>query len=208
MRCSAARRPLSRCAWGYTTTTETKAQFRARLRELERTLTPEQRAESDAILFRRFLSLPQMKESKTIFLFYGMGAEPDTRLLLPELLKREKNVLLPRCLPGNRLELRQYRGEEHLLRHRYGMLEPDESCQILPLETVDLALVPALCYDETGMRMGRGGGYYDRFLAGFPGKTVGLCRDVLLQRRVPAESHDRGVNLVLTETRLIAGQRF
>ena len=174
---------------------------------MEQSLTPAQRAESDALLFERFLALPQTAESGTIFLFYGMGAEPDTRQPLPVLLRQGKTVLLPRCLPGHRLELRRYRGEEHLLRHRYGMLEPDDSCPPALPEEAELALVPALCYDEAGMRMGRGGGYYDRFLTGFPGKTVGLCRDALLQRRVPTEEHDRGVHLVLTETRLIAGQR-
>lgn len=174
---------------------------------MEQTIPAAQRAESDALLLRRFLALPQTLESQTIFLFYGMGAEPDTRRLLPVLLERGKTVLLPRCLPDHRMELRQYRGEGHLLPHRYGMLEPDESCPIFLPEMAELALVPALCYDETGMRMGRGGGYYDRFLADFPGKTVGLCRDLLLQRRVPTQPHDRGVHFVLTETRLIAGQR-
>lgn len=148
-----------------------------------------------------------MEECRTLLLFYGMGAEPETQRLFRPLLERGKTILLPRCRSGHRLELRGYRGEEHLCRHRYGMLEPDDGCPVLPPQAAELALVPALCYDETGMRLGRGGGYYDRFLMEFPGKTVGLCREMLLQARVPAQPHDRGVALVLTETRSIPGQQ-
>lgn len=71
------------------------------------------------------------------------------------------------------------------------LLSPDE---------IDLTLVPALCYDRSCVRLGFGGGYYDRWLAGYRGFTVGFCRDALLQDRVPAQSHDRRVDLVLTET--------
>lgn len=184
-----------------------KEALRRRLRGLEASLTPEKRRGSDEALFRRFLALPQVEEYRTLLLFYGMGTEPDTRRLFQPLLERGKTILLPRCLPGHLLELRRYRGEEHLRRHRYGMLEPDDSCPVLPYQAAELALVPALCYDETGMRLGRGGGYYDRFLTEFPGKTVGLCREMLLQARVPAQAHDCGVELVLTETRIIPGQQ-
>lgn len=189
-----------------TTTTDFKEAERRRLRLLEQSLTGQARAESDELLFRRFLALPQVKQAQTLLLFYGMDAEPDTCRLFPHLLARGKDILLPRCLPGHRMQLRLYRGPAHLTRHRYGMLEPDETCQVLPPEKAELALVPALCYDETGMRMGRGGGYYDRFLATFSGRTVGLCRDLLLQTRLPALPHDLGVELVVTETRLIPGQ--
>lgn len=169
-------------------------------------MTLEQRTESDTLLFRRFLSLPSVRQCSTLLLFYGMGAEPDTRQLFPALLETGKQLLLPRCLPGHQMELRLYRGKSHLIRHRYGMLEPDDSCPMLSPQAVELALVPALCYDETGMRLGRGGGYYDRFLPTFPGKTIGLCRDRFLQTKLPALPHDVGVELVLTETRLIPGQ--
>lgn len=189
----------------FTTTTEEKRRLRLRLSALEGSLTPAERAESDAVLFRRFLALPQVGRAGTLLLFYGMGAEPDTRQLFRPLLEQGKDLLLPRCLPGHGLELRRYRGEGHLLRHRYGMLEPDDSCPVVSPDQVHLALVPALCYDETGMRLGRGGGYYDRFLTAFPGKTLGLCRDLLLQPRVPVEPHDVGVALVLTETRILSG---
>ena len=66
-----------------------------------------------------------------------------------------------------------------------------------------LILVPALCYDRLCRRLGQGGGYYDRYLAGYGGATVGLCREGLLQEAVPVEAHDRPVDCVLTERETI-----
>ena len=100
------------------------------------------------------------------------------------------------------METRLYVPGLPLLRHRYGMLEPGADHPLVEPAQIDLALVPALAYDIRCMRMGRGGGYYDRYLADFPSVTVGLCRDALLQKKIPAEPHDRPVGLVVTETRL------
>ena len=60
-------------------------------------------------------------------------------------------------------------------------------------------LVPAVCYDRRGYRLGFGGGYYDRWLADFSGVRVGLCRGAVLQDRVPTEAHDARVDILLTE---------
>ena len=71
-------------------------------------------------------------------------------------------------------------------------------------EEIDLVLVPGLCYDRQGYRLGFGGGYYDRWLAGFPGLRVGLCREAVLQDRLPVEHHDLPVDLVVTESECLS----
>ena len=86
-----------------------------------------------------------------------------------------------------------------LIRHRYGMLEPGEDCPVVPREEIDLILVPGLCFDRLGYRLGQGGGYYDRYLAGYRGTTVGLCRREVLQEHVPREAHDSRVELLVTD---------
>ncbi len=171
--------------------------------ERERALDDDARRESDETLRQRFLSLPQLEAAQTVLLFAGMGREVDTLPLLTELERRGKQVLLPRCLPDHGMEARRY-APERLLRHPYGMLEPDpQYCQRVEPEEVDLILVPALCYDRHRFRMGRGGGYYDRYLIACTGFTVGLCRDRLLCDAVPREPWDRPVELVVTETEYI-----
>ena len=181
---------------------EEKERLRRALREKERRLTRAALSASDRLLTERFLALPEVTAARTVLLYSSMGAEPDTGALLEELTARGKRVALPRCLPERRMETRQYLPEIPLIRHKFGMMEPGEKHPIIEKEEIDLILVPAQTYDAHGMRLGKGGGYYDRYLSDFSGWTVGLCRDVLLQEQVPAEVHDLPVELVLTETQV------
>lgn len=180
------------------TTAEQKAALRRKLRAVLSDMDPAARRAQDDALFRRFLALPQLERCRTVFLFYGMGTEPDTARLIPALLERGKVVSLPRILPDRGMEVRCYDPARPLLPHPYGMLEPDEGCRHLSHGDIDLALVPAVCYDKRGFRLGMGGGYYDRWLPHFHGLTVGLCRDQLLQPSLPTEDHDHPVDLVIT----------
>ena len=137
-----------------------------------------------------------------LLLYCGMGSEPDTLRLLPFLFSTGKAVCLPRCLPGNQMEARLVQRDSQLVRHPYGMLEPGLDCPVIPAEQIDLALIPGLAFDRSGGRLGRGGGYYDRWLTGFSGITIALCRDGLLLDTIPRLPHDVGVKLVITETSL------
>lgn len=181
--------------------TGSKPDLRRRVRACAAALSPERRAESDRALGAAFLALPQAARAETVLLFLGVGTEPDTRPILTALLERGKRLLLPRCLPGRRLEARTVTGTAGLVPGAYGIPEPGEDCPAVERDRIDLILVPALCYDERRFRLGQGGGYYDRYLAGYAGETAGLCRDALLLEEVPTEPHDQPVDLVLTETR-------
>ena len=175
-----------------------KPLFRAAWKAREREFPAEVRRQSDAQLQARFLALPELETAQTVLLFWSMNYEVDTVPLIDTLSAEGKTVLLPRCLPKGELEIRAYR-PQRLVRHRYGMQEPDEGCAVADKTEVDLALIPALCYDSACYRMGRGGGYYDRFLKDFGGITVGLCRETLLCDKLPRESWDCPVDFVLTE---------
>ena len=185
------------------TTTEQKKLLRREIARREAQLSPAQRRRSDDALLRRFLALPELDSCRTVLLFWGMGAEPETQRLLEPLLRQGKMIGLPRCLPEGEMVFLRYCGQEHLARHPYGMMEPEPGCPGVDIGRESLMLVPAVCYDWRCLRLGRGGGYYDRFLSRYEGRTVGLCRDALLQRQCPSEPHDRGVEMVLTETRTL-----
>ena len=186
-----------------TTAAEEKARLRAELTGRERTLSSAALQESDAILFRRLEELPAFAHASTLFLFVGAGQEPDTLPLIRRLHDRGRRVVLPRCLPGHGMACLRYDPERPLVRHPFGMLEPAADSPEVDKSAIDFVLVPALCYDRRGFRLGRGGGYYDRWLAGFRGASAGLCRGCLLQDALPLEAHDRPVQAVVTETGLI-----
>lgn len=155
-------------------------------------------------MFQAFLSLPEVRQTGTFFLFWGIaGLEPDTGSLAASLTKLGKTVCLPRVVPGFGMECRVYRPELPMAISDFGIQEPTEQAPLIRPEEIGLALVPALCYDEGGHRLGFGGGYYDRWLESFSGTTVGLCRECVLQRSLPVEPHDLGVHVLVTDRRVL-----
>lgn len=185
--------------------TGAKAALRTVIRAQAAAMTTAERRRSDVILLQRFLELPWTAEADTLLLFYGVGFEPDTGHLLLELWRQGKRALLPKCLPGRAMEARLVRSEDDLRSGTFGIPEPLNTCPAVDKREIDLILVPALCYDLSCRRLGQGGGYYDRYLADYGGRTVGLCRERLLQETLPLEDHDRAVDLVLTEKRRLEG---
>lgn len=182
------------------TAAEEKRLLRQNVGRVLAAMSPEARRRSDDALFARFLALPQVAAADTIFAFWGIpGKEPDTARLIAALTGQGKRVGLPRMLPGHRMEVRRYCPERPLVPAAFGIWEPGEDCPLLAKEEIGLALVPAVCYDRRGYRLGFGGGYYDRWLAGFSGVRAGLCRELVLRDKVPTEPHDSRVDWLLTE---------
>ena len=129
------------------------------------------RKRSDSLLFARFLDLPQVKQARTLLLFWGVRSEPDTTGLFGPLLDAGKRLALPRCLPHRQMEAREYRDRTHLTVNSYGIPEPDENCSVLDPDAFDLILVPNLCCDRRLFRLGplfieRFNQVFDKYFAG------------------------------------------
>ena len=169
----------------------------------------ETRQLSDARLFAQFLALPELLAAKNVLLFYGVDTEPDTKKLFPQLFSMGKRVFLPRCLPEWQMEVREISPTSGFAVTKRGLFEPEEACPLGEKGDIDLILVPNLCCDEAGYRLGQGGGFYDRYLQDYKGITTAVCREALLQRSVPRQAHDRPVEIILTEkhVRRFRGQR-
>ena len=182
------------------TIAEEKKQLRGSVRKTLATIPQEELTRSDDALFARFLALPQVQQAKTIFAFWGIpGKEPETARMIQTLVSQGKRVGLPRMLPGHLMEIRQYMPDRPMVSVSFGISEPDLSCPILTQDEIDLILVPAVCYDKAGYRLGFGGGYYDRFLPKTKAKRVILCQEQMLCEDIPAESHDCPMDMVVTE---------
>lgn len=164
--------------------------------------------ESAAALARRALALPELAHARTVVAYVSVGGEPGTLTLLDTLHARGTRVLLPVLLPDNDLDWGVYEGEDSLTRVRHGgkmaLLEPGGP-RLGPdaVTEADVVLLPGLAVDPRGMRLGRGGGSYDRVLArldraGVHPALVVLLYDTEVVERVPEEPHDRPVHAVVT----------
>lgn len=178
---------------------QVKKLLRQELRSILAELTPEEKAWSDRELTRQFLDHPKVQEASTILAYWGVGSEIDTRPLLEELLRQGKRVCLPRCLPEHQMEARRITDLAQLQPDKYGIPAPGADCPVVERKDLDLILVPGLCFDSRGNRLGQGGGYYDRYLEDHDGVTLGLCREDFFQVNLPREPLDVWVRYVLTE---------
>lgn len=155
--------------------------------------------QSDAEITHRLAALPGLSGAETVFCYVSVGREIDTRALLETLLSQGKRVCVPRTLGGGVMEARQITALGELKPAPFSLLEPDETAPLVPPGEIAFALVPALCADVTGVRLGQGGGYYDRYLPATPALRVCPCRGVLLRRRLPFAGFDEKCHLVVTE---------
>ena len=176
----------------------TKKEFRGILMSRISALDAEYIRSSDRGLFENFVSLEEYERAKTIFAYISCGREPDTVEILNRALADGKTVALPESLPGGIMKARRINSLSELVPGRFGIPAPPEGAEEIAPEDVDLIIVPAVTFDECGRRMGRGGGYYDRYLAASPAFSVGLAREELLTS-VPTEEHDMAVACLVTE---------
>ncbi|WP_149826261.1 5-formyltetrahydrofolate cyclo-ligase [Streptomyces tailanensis] len=160
-------------------------------------------------LATRALDLPELAHARTVAAYVSVGSEPGTLALLDALRARGVRVLLPVLLPDNDLDWGVYDGEGSLARVQHGggrmaLLEPaGERLGPDAVTGADAVLLPGLAVDARGMRLGRGGGSYDRVLArleraGADPALVVLLYDSEVVDRVPEEEHDRPVHAVVT----------
>jgi len=176
-----------------------KAALRRRLLAGRARLSADQRAAAARALRDAVLELPQAQMAGTIAAYYSLASEPDTHGLVFALWKRGSYVLLPLLRPDADLDWASYEGPDSLRPGPRGLAEPAEPPRGMgAVARADLVLVPALAVDRGGVRLGRGGGSYDRALArvgpGVP--TIALVYDGELLDEVPADDHDQRVRLV------------
>ncbi|WP_312183005.1 5-formyltetrahydrofolate cyclo-ligase [Arthrobacter sp.] len=185
---------------------DAKAQVRSHFRRLRRELggdasTAEELAAAAAPL------LSTLPVPSAVGCYLSMGSEPDTSRLLEDLASAGHTILVPVCEPERQLSWRRWTPDVQLVPGLFPGI-PEPAGPRLGLEAakkLDLLFIPALAVDAAGSRMGKGGGYYDRFLARFraaggTGRTVAVVHDheFLPAGGVPADALDAPVDGVLT----------
>lgn len=178
---------------------EVKKMLRSQIRAALKELTQQERDWSDKELCARFLEHPTLEKANTILLYYGVGTEVRTDAILEALLQQGKTVCMPLCTSDTEMEARRITGMEDMEPGRFNIPAPKASCPTVAREDLDLILVPGLCFDSRGGRLGQGAGYYDRYLEDYEGTTVALCREDFFQINLPKEPLDVWMRYVLTE---------
>jgi len=178
---------------------EAKSRCRRELRSIEKSLTVEDKQCSDALIMQNLSRLPEYLAAKTVFSFVGMASEPDTASFIADALSRGKRVCVPLCTAPGIMELKEICALSELSPGSFSILEPPVDNPTLTPDEVDFALIPCLGCDRKGFRIGRGGGYYDRFLAAYGGKAALLCREIFIMEHIPVEPHDAQLPIIVSD---------
>jgi len=153
--------------------------------------------EASLMICRNIEAWSVFQESAVILSYLPMQAEVDLLSLMEN--NPQKKWLVPRILSQGRMLFHPY-DPGRLLRHRFGMLEPDPVLPVIPADQVELVLTPGLAYDVCGWRLGYGGGFYDRFLSGQQMLvSLGVTYQALLQTDLPHQDYDVPVQYLVTE---------
>ena len=166
-----------------------KAELRTRLRALHEGEAV--RSEQSSEMCRHILNSPEYQRSLVIGGYMPLACEADVTLVLRDALHTGKTLVLPLCGDAPSMTLRQVKSLEELERGRYGLLEPAPHTPIVPLEEVELLLVPLEGIDREGYRLGKGGGYYDCLLRSAKVQTIGCALSWQIVDAVPRDAWDR-----------------
>ena len=149
-----------------------KNKLRLHYSHLRDLLTEEEQKEASVALANRSLSLPIWDKNQFhLFLSIPEKNEVDTSYLLTILQGRDKNVIIPKILPGRELEHYLLTDNTPLQANKLGIPEPLSGITVAP-ENIEVVFLPLLIFDTRGYRVGYGGGYYDRFLSRCPENTL------------------------------------
>ena len=131
----------------------------------------------------------RLTDVRTAMAYWPLKDEVDIRPLVDSLVAEGKTVLLPKVTGDETMELRRYTSMADMQEGAFHILEPTGEL-FTDYEQIDIALVPGMAFDAAGHRLGRGRGYYDRFLAGLTCNKIGVCFPFQRVAEVPTDDHD------------------
>ena len=183
-----------------------KHRFRSRIKQTLADMPSDQADRKSQQACAAVIELPEFARARTIMAYMTIPNETDTGEIILAAWNQGKTILVPVVSAEPRqilaVELRSL--EAGLKVSPYGILEPDCS-DPWPADQIDLVIVPALAFDRLGNRLGRGGGFYDRFLAqeNMHAVTCGLAFHEQLLDEIPTDHHDQPVDLLVTDREVL-----
>lgn len=174
-----------------------KKELRKYIRERKRQLSREALDELSLPVISHLLAHPAVIGAHTILMYYSLPDEVNTHEAVRRLAESGKRVLLPRVVDDENMEIRQFESMDDLSKGSFGIMEPTGKL-FLDYGGIDVAVIPGMSFDRHNNRLGRGKGYYDRFLVKVPDAyKIGVCFDFQKLDDIPVDGHDMKVDFVI-----------
>lgn len=187
---------------------ENKHEIRSQILEILKGFSEETHSAKTRAIEQRLFTFANFLEAAIALLYIPIGRQVSTRAIIERALKYDKIVALPAFKPGD-FNMTLYKVDSlasDLVDGPRKIPQPDPArCKVVPLQRIDIAIVPGIAFDTKGGRIGTGRGYYDRLIPKLPATTrkVSIAFEEQIVPQVPMEAHDRYVDIIITEKRII-----
>jgi len=187
---------------------ETKDEIRNKIAKALAALSVNEIEEKITRIENRLFEFANFLEANIVLLYINSTSEVNTLKIIERCLNHNKIIILP-AFDATKHEMKLMKIDNldaDLTPSPRGILEPDSSsCNVVPIECVDIAIIPGVAFDEKGGRIGSGDGYYDRLIPklSITTRKVALAFENQIIPQVQMESHDRYVDIIITEKRII-----
>lgn len=187
---------------------ERKKGLRQKMLAMRRALSANETESRSSSLKENILSLPEYKNAKKIMAFLAMKGESNLDGFIRQALLDGKEVYIPVCLPERQMEAGRLIDMEHFEKGPLGLRNLPAGYEVTSPESLDLVLIPGLAVSQEGIRLGRGAGYYDRYLARVPfEKRVAALWDFQVIPDIPSEPFDQKIAKIVTDKSVIVTKR-
>ena len=187
---------------------EKKSEIRQETLARRDAMSDESRAEKSGTIMNSLFEFANFIEARTVLFYINSGSEVITEAMIDKSLRHEKVVGLPWIdkKEGRILPLKIDDLDQDVKPGYRGLREPiPQRCKVIPVETIDLSIIPGIAFDERGGRIGHGTGFYDRFIPTLDVTTrkVALAFECQIVSQIPMEPHDRYIDIIITEKRIV-----
>lgn len=175
-----------------------KQEIRKKIKQIKRQFSESQLKELSLPIIKKLFLSPTIQKANTIGLYYSLPDEVDTHDLIDILLQKGKKIILPKVIDDSNIEMREYSNSKDMEVGSYHIQEPIGK-NFEDYSSIDVIIVPGVAFDNQGNRLGRGKGYYDRFLKKIPAtKKIGICFDFQMIEQIPTEKNDIPMDDIIT----------
>ena len=187
---------------------KTKDEIRGNVEKVLAALSNKEIKDKTHRIEKRLFEFANFLEANIVLLYINSNCEVNSRKIIKRCLNYKKIVILP-AFVTTKYEMKLMKIDNLDTDLTIGprkTLEPDPNqCNIVPIECIDIAIIPGVAFDEKGGRIGSGDGYYDRLIPKLPITTrkVALTFEDQIVPQIQMEAHDRHVDIIITEKRII-----
>ncbi len=179
-----------------------KDTIRKEMSNIREDLDYKETVSKSTLIKKRLLKFNDVKKSNKIGLYFSIGKEVRTKEIIETLLKDKKRICLPKIIK-DKMCFVEIMSLDDLKRGKFSVMEPINRFPEIDPNELDIIFVPAVSLDKMGNRIGRGSGYYDKFLNNCNAKKIALAYDFQILDSIPSDKRDIRMDYIMTDKRLI-----